>query len=301
MHLTEALSIDTSVTDESVRIARQAAEDAATTAAELDAASVADTSIAASDVAAARDHAALAVRRAEHVAQQAQRAAEARRVRDLAALGTRIDDAAVDADDTPAVIGAALREIAQAAAHLRQVLAEHDATVRDLMDEANRLGAEPVSALGPMPTSAHVAVDAAGVRHEQTSLVLLGQQAEEAIARAAAGDQAAARALFAPVVTHDAPRRDRRLFVASTGNVFTFGAVLPQAMAAQVKRGELVELPADLAEQYQLGRVTDEQIKAFALPLLAARRSAYRAELARPRGRRIHTEPGPAGLNRIGA
>lgn len=302
MDLSEALTVDVTVTAQHVEEARRAAQDAAEHAERLAASAVTDPTVTGVQLTAARADAELADQRAGHIARQAHQAAEARRLQALAALGARIEDAVTVAeDDGIAAIGAAVREVGQAVAHLRQVLKAHDTVVRGLQGEANRLGAEPVSSLGPMPTSAHVATDTVSVRHEQVSLQAIGQHADDAIACAVSGDLAAARALLVPVVRHATPSRKRRLFVAVTGNVFNFDAVLPAAIVGQVKRGELLELPADLAEQHLLGRVTQEQITAFAGPLLAQRRAAYRAELARPRAPHTHTEPGPAGLQRIGA
>jgi hypothetical protein len=277
MELTEALSTDISITTEDVQRARLAAEEAAGVADRLDSLAVADTAITAAQVAEAHADAELAARRADHVAAQAQRAAQARRLLALAELGGRVDHAAVDAEDaTPAAIGAAVREVRQAVAHLRQVLGEHDATVQALAEEATRLGAEPVGPLGPMPNSAHVAVGDATVRHEQTSLQMIGLHADEAIAHAVAGDMDAARAVLVPVI------RQHRLFVAPTGTVHTFGTPLHSGVADQVRRGELVELPADVAEQYQLGRITAGHVKAFAEPLIARRRADYFNEFNRP-------------------
>lgn len=285
MLLTEAREVDTSVDDNAVRAARDAAVAASAEAALLAQAAVTDTTVTGAVVAAARTDVEIAERRVEHVAVQADRAAQARRLLALADLGERVDQFAGEVEDaTATAIATAVRVVADAVAGLRHALADYDATVLGLVGEATRLNAEALThLLQARATSAGVATDQGRwVRHEQTQVQVLGEFVDRAVEHAVAGRVGAALELLQPVVHHQ-PLTGLRVLVGAAGAVLTYRGALPAGVADNLRRGEVVELQGDVLAGWVAGEVTDQQAAAYAMPLLERAKAAYRVERAASR------------------
>lgn len=284
MLLDEARETDTTVTDEDVSLALQAAEDATAEARRLDGAAVADAAVPAAEVVAARENATLAARRADLIRGHAHRAAQARRLLALDAVGDKIDILVdeLDGDEDESPIDAALGRIADAVTNLRAIAATHDKHVLALLQVARELDAERPGAHGGAPTSARVAYlqrsDGVTLWHGQTQVHTISLAVDEAIQRVVAGDlDAATKALRS--ITRPGPRPVMRYLVNRSGAVFNFSGRLPRHIAEQVARGDLMEMPTGMAQQWRTGYLTTGQVSTWA----AAQFAQYRPPVKPPR------------------
>ncbi|HVB45581.1 MAG TPA: hypothetical protein VNF47_23140 [Streptosporangiaceae bacterium] len=141
--------------------------------------------------------------------------------------------------------------MAAAVAKVQALAAAHDATVSDLMTAALGLGARGLVPGGVRRGDEGIAVDAGTggrtvngtVRHGTTVLMLVGPQLAPAIAHAVAGDIISAQAAIRATQTGAAPKRADRYFRGRGGMILPVTDDLNSFQLAQVRNGDLVELP----------------------------------------------------------
>jgi hypothetical protein len=160
-------------------------------------------------VAAQREEAALAAQRVEVTRQRAEETRRAVRLAALEQVGAEIDALAGEGHADPTMADA-LKAVAESAAAFHTAAAAWDGKVRALHLRAAELGSEPGQAgqAGPAASSGYVqrgGVNGA-VRHRDTEVAEVGQQAAQAAGLAAAGQLQDALALIA-VVRDRSPRQ----------------------------------------------------------------------------------------------
>ena len=147
-------------------------------------------------------HADLSARGAHERAERERRQA---RLDGLAKIGDEADKLASGAPLDG--IAEALRDVASAAARVRELAATHDGALAELAAAAQEFGAEPEAPGGPRSSSAFVAVRGAMVVHKTTVVRPVGEHVVGALALALEGDTAAAVAAVSPVIRLRAPER----------------------------------------------------------------------------------------------
>ena len=193
-------------------------------------------------------------KRIEHTRGRAAAARAAKRLLDLAEVGAAIDALAKAAAQPDRSVAYAVRAVAEAAAQLRQLCAQHDEQVRALAARAIALGAEEPAPAGPRGTSAHVTVlPRRGVQHGRLQARLIGDTAGDAVALAAAGDVDAAVQLLAEVHELPEPHRSERYFRNGAGHVIGHDGQIPEGFKQMLREGSLVQLTDTQIDAYLEG------------------------------------------------
>jgi hypothetical protein len=243
----EAKETDTTVTVEDVVRTQREAVEAAELLTELERAAVEappDKRPAAAEVTEKRALAEFAHRRVLFTRERAERSRAARRLIALAELGDDIDALAAEASAGSSNIGQATRKVAQAATVLRELCAQHDRQVLALIARAADLACEEPSPVGPKASSAFVARlpgwrrrrDA--IQHGNRIVGMIGEEADNAIALAAAGDADTATAAIAAVHEQPAPVRADRYYRAGD-HIISESGEQTRGFAQQVRDGRL--------------------------------------------------------------
>jgi hypothetical protein len=194
-------------------------------------------------------------RRVLFTRERAERSRAARRLIALAELGDDIDALAAEASAGSSNIGQATRKVAQAATVLRELCAQHDRQVLALIARAADLACEEPSPVGPKASSAFVARipgwrrrrDA--IQHGNRIVGMIGGEADNAIALAAAGDGDAATAAIAAL--HEVPVTPRASAYYRAGDhVISEAGPQSRAFAQQVADGRLTLLTEEETISY---------------------------------------------------
>lgn len=193
-------------------------------------------------------------RHADLTAQGARQRAEqdraAARLAGLEQIGEEVDNL-VTSDET-AALTEVLREAAAACTRFRDLAAAHDAAVMELVAAATDLKAEPAAPNGPRATSAHVTVSGQSIIHKRTRVSMLGDCAA-LLAKAVEGDLDAAIAAIRVVALVHQPKRPDYLIRGRNGIVQPLTGPLGDAMAEQVRLGNVTMLPDTDIDRYMEG------------------------------------------------
>jgi hypothetical protein len=199
-------------------------------------------------------------RHADLTAQAARKQAEKdrldARMAGLEKIGAEVDKLAITASGKESQLAAALAEVTAASTRVRQLAGEHDQAVKDLVEAARDLQAEPMAPSGPRPTSAFVAVQGSStIIHKRARVALIGGKIEGALQQALAGAPAAAATDINPVVGMPEPKRSQYYFRASNGTIHTFDDITKtnQGVREQVKSGALQPLSESEIQAYLEG------------------------------------------------
>lgn len=242
-------------------------------AAEKRAAELADAAIeggkdapAASEVVDAHATADLVRQRADRIRQRAATAKAARRLLDLEALGQDVEQLADAVSKPDTSIEALIQRIAGDVAELTTRCQDHDTAVLALVARARQLGAEKAGPLGPLATSAHVAVVGNGINgrtgiQSGSAAVLRIEKSHvgEAVEAAVTGNPTRAVRILAGAKTTAKPKQAAHYFMGTGGHVVTSDHPIPAAFAEQIRQGILRELSADEVEAHLNGRLHGHQ------------------------------------------
>lgn len=204
--------------------------------------------------------------RALRVREAADRADAARRLLALASIGETVEQIHADAAQPDAGMVAALEQITDSYATLRQLADAHNGKVTDCIGLARVLAAEPAAPSGPRASSAHVTVHRGNRKIQSGSTVVQVVDAatvDAAVALALKGDPDAAVRRLAAAHTVAAPKRLDHYCVAANGTVHGWDDGNPKNhMPRLVARGEARELTPGEVEAHLDGRFDGHQAQA---------------------------------------
>jgi len=204
------------------------------------------------DVVALRETSRFAKLRAALAARRYERSQAAGRLLSLGQIATEVDALA---EGSAPYITAAAEKLTEAAAELRRVCQGHDGAVQALITRAQDLGAEPALPSGlPKASSAHVEVspDRKQIRHGATAVRLIGDAAEAAIGKAAAGDADGAVAVIAAVHEQPEPVRAQAYYRRGDGMIFAGDS---DEFEYQERHGLLARLTGQQVTAYLEGKL----------------------------------------------
>jgi hypothetical protein len=215
----------------------------------------------------ARAVAEFARQRAGRMRASADRAEAARRLLALEAVGKTVEQIHLEAAQPDAGMVAALTAITSAYATLRQLADAHNGKIRDAVDLARSLGAEPAAPNGPRASSAHI-VAHRGNRKIQSGSVTVQmvdkRTIDEAVELAVKGkpDDAVRRLNAAHTIA--APKRRDHYYLQPNGLVQgqdDADTASPKTInfPARAAKGEVRELSPDEVEAYLQGRLHGHQ------------------------------------------
>lgn len=188
--------------------------------------------------------------RAAMARRAAERQAKAERAAALAELAGEIKAAAAAVN--PAVLGAALTEVAAAGQRFLDLVGEHDARVAGLVQRAVELGCGAPGPSGPAAGDGFISVlGGAGIQAGNVVLRPAGDQ------RGLLEDAVLGRSVHLPAAVSKQPEahRPRFVYVAANGNLFPTDAEPSRATVEQLANGSLVELTAAEVDAFTRGEL----------------------------------------------
>lgn len=200
---------------------------------------------------------------------RASRAAAAKRLLALADVGQDVEQLAAAVSKPDASIEALVQRLADTHAELAQRCQDHDTAVLGLVARARQLGTEKAGPLGPLATSAHVAVVGNGISGRTgiqsgsaTVLRIDKRNVSEAVQAAVTGDPARAVRILAGAKIAATPEQAPHYFMGTGGHVVPSDHPVPPALTEQIRRGILRELGDDEVQAHLAGRLHGHQAQA---------------------------------------